>query len=200
MLNSQIKRISLIFDKNEYEELTFVNIKISSLEKIDFDNCIFKNCSFNKAILKYCKFVECQFDNCDMSLIDLQYCNFNDVDFNKSKCVGINWSLCESSFVVNFYECNLSMSSFHNLNLKHNKIISCNANEVDFEESILENVDFKHTDLLNAVFSNTNLKQTDLNFAINYTIDPNSNYIKQTKVSLPEAVSFLNFLDLKIAK
>ncbi len=190
----------MIFDKEEYWDETYENIKISYLENIDFDNCIFKNCTFHKAILKYCKFVECHFENCDLSLLTLQYCSFNDVNFNKSKCVGINWSLCESSFVINFNECNLNMSSFHNLDLRHNKIISCNASEVDFEKTNLQSVDFKDTDLLNATFSNTNLKDTNLAQAKNYNINPNSNYIKQTKVSLPEAISFLNFLDLKLEK
>ena len=92
------------------------------------------------------------------------------------------------------------MSSFHNLNLRHNKIISCNVSEVDFEKTNLQSVDFKDTDLLNVTFSNTNLKDTNLAQAKNYNINQNSNYIKQTKVSLPEAISFLIFLNLKLQK
>ena len=73
----------MIFDKEEYWDETYENIKISYLENIDFDNCIFKNCTFHKAILKYCKFVECHFENCDLSLLTLQYCSFNDVNLTK---------------------------------------------------------------------------------------------------------------------
>jgi len=190
----------LKFDQNEYSEELFENIVITNMENIEFDDCTFKNCTFHKSIIKYCKFVECHFENCDLSLMDAKYCIFNDVEFNLCKCVGVNWSLCETSFDVNFIGSNLSMSSFHKLDLRHSKIISCNASEVDFEETNLQNVDFNDTNLASAVFNNTNLKDTNLIHAQNYSINPKINYIKQTKVSLPEAVSFLNFLDLKIAK
>ncbi|MDX9743723.1 MAG: pentapeptide repeat-containing protein [Arcobacteraceae bacterium] len=101
-------------------------------------------------------------------------------------------------FSINFYNSNISMSSFYQLDLRSSEIISCKSHEVDFAHTNLEKTNFKDTDLLNSTFNNTNLKNTDLSEAINYMINPKYNTLKATKVSLAQATSFLKFLDLKI--
>lgn len=190
----------MIFTNKEYYDEIFENIKINQkvINSIEFDNCTFKNCSFNKTSLKYCKFTECMFENCDLSLLNIKGSVFNDVQIKDSKAIGINWTMGGQPFDINFYNCDISMSSFYNLDLRHSQIISCRANDIDFGKTNLEKVNFKDTDLLGSLFGDTNLKDTDLTQAINYMIDPNNNYIKGTKVSLPQATSFLKFFDLKV--
>lgn len=188
------------FKDKEYYDEVFENINIhkDSISSIEFDNCTFKRCTFNESSFEFCKFIECSFENCDLSLMNVKGSIFNDVNISNSKAIGINWVLCGKPFDVNFNNSNISMSSFYGLDLRHTKIISCKAHDMDFGKTNLEKVNFKDTDLTGSMFGDTNLKDTDLSQALNYMIDPNHNYIKGTKVSLPQAVSFLKFFDLKI--
>ncbi|MEA3369885.1 MAG: pentapeptide repeat-containing protein [Campylobacterota bacterium] len=188
------------FTKDEYydEVLENININKETITSKQFDNCIFKNCSFNETAFNYCNFTECSFENCDLSLVNLKNSVFNDINISNTKAIGINWTLCGKPFEVNFTSSDISMSSFYELDLRHTKVINCKAHDIDFAKTNLEKAIFKDTDLLGCIFGNTNLQNTDLTQAINYMIDPNENYIKSTKVSLPQATSFLKFFDLEI--
>ena len=188
------------FERQEYYDEVFENINIQDdlISSIEFDNCTFRSCTFNESKFEFCKLVECSFENCDLSLINVKGSIFNDVKISNSKAIGINWVLCGKPFDVNFDSSNISMSSFYHLDLRHTQIISCKAHDVDFGKTNLEKVSFQDTDLLGSMFGDTNLKETNLSQATNYMIDPNKNYIKGTKVSLPQATSFLKFFDLKI--
>ncbi len=188
------------FNENEYYDEVFKNIDTSEaiLSDIEFDNCTFKNCQFHKTTLDSCRFIDCSFLECDLSLIKIEDSYFSDPIVKNSKAMGIDFSSLVSHTQLKFYDSNLSMSSFFQVDLKHSEFIRCNLNEVDFEQTGLEKVNFKESDLLNATFGNTNLKNADLSNAINYLINPEQNSLKGTKVSLPQADSFLKFLDVKI--
>lgn len=188
------------FKENEYYAEIFKNIDISQnlLSNKEFDSCTFDNCIFNESILENCRFIDCIFNECDLSLLKIKGSVFNDITIKNSKAIGIDWSLLSIHFPVKFHNSNISMSSFFRLDLKNCEIISCKAHDVDFGETNLEKVSFKDTDLLNAIFGNTNLKNTDLSKARNYMINPEQNRLNNTKVSLPEAESFLKFLNIKI--
>ncbi|MCD6173927.1 MAG: pentapeptide repeat-containing protein [Sulfurimonas sp.] len=188
------------FKKDEYydEVIENINLNEQQISSIEFDNCTFKSCSFNKSTFAYCKFTECIFENCDLSLLIIKGSVFNDVQLIDTKAIGINWTSASSPFEINFKNSDISMSSFYNFDLRQAKIINCKANDVDFAKTNLEKVDFKDTDLKGSIFGDTNLKNADLSQAINYMIDPNQNKIQGTKVSLPQATSFLEFFELKI--
>ncbi len=190
----------MILTQNEYYNELFENKTATSLSSIEFDNCTFKNCIFNESTIEFCKFIDCVFEECDLSLIKIKNSTFIDISIKESKAIGINWALSLLPFSANFYNSNISMSSFYQLDLRNSEIISCKSHEVDYAHTNLEKANFKDTDLLNSTFNNTNLKNTDLSHAINYMINPKYNTIKATKVSLPEATSFLKFLDLKIVE
>ena len=188
------------FNEKEYYDETFEDINVSKeiINSIEFDNCVFKNCIFHTTTFQHCKLVECRFENCDLSLVKIKSSIFNDINISNSKAIGINWTLAAEPFEINFDNSDISMSSFYDLDLRGCDIISCKANDVDFGRTNLEKANFKETDLLGSTFDNTILKDADLTGAINYMINPELNNIKNTKVSLPEAVSFLEFLDLKV--
>lgn len=190
------------FKLNEYSDEILENINIDNqiITSIEFDDCTFKNCSFSEATIKFCNFTDCIFDNCNLSLVNIQGSVFNNIKIVNSKAIGINWTMTSKPFEISFTNSDISMSSFYNMDLKSINIITCKAHDIDFAKTNLEKANFKDTDLLGSVFGDTNLKDIDLTTAINYMIDPNNNYIKSTKVKLPQAISFLHYFDLKIVK
>ncbi len=187
-------------DEELYCDEIFKDLDLShqTLLGIEFDGCTFKNCLFNHTILDFSKFLECHFEYCDLSLVKVKGSLFNDVQFLESKVIGVNWSATTAPFEINFDRCDISMSSFYTLDLRRAMITGSKAHDVDFVRTNLEKASFKGTDLAGSSFGDTNLKGADLSQASNYMIDPNKNSLKQTKVSLPEAGSFLHYFDLKI--
>ena len=59
--------------------------------------------------------------------------------------------------------------------------------------------DCKLTDFAGSVFSKTNLTKADFSDARNYTIDVRANTIAKMKLSLPEALSLLETLEIMIS-
>ena len=187
-----------MLEKNDYWEEKFIEKNEKYLNNIYFDNCIFKKCNFSKSIFDTCKFTECTFINCDLSLCVLKNCTFNDVTFKNSKLLGVSWSNCVEPFDVIFECSNISQNSFHLLDLRKMKFLACLINDSGFEECNLENALFDNCNLEQTVFVNNNMKKANFETSRNYLIDPNHNDIKKAQFSLPEALSFLSLLPIRI--
>ena len=190
----------MVFDKEDYFEEVFEGLKIDGFDDIRFDECVFKNCDISSGVFHRVKFYECRFIECDISLAKFHETSFNEVEFVECKASGVNWELAYEHFDISMRGCNLSMSIFHKCDLRGCSFSDCRLEDVDFEEANLQSASFDGSDLSNAIFNQTNLKETDLSGAINYLINPSENYLKKTKVSTAEALSFLKFIDIDIVK
>lgn len=187
-----------MFKTDDYWEEEFINLKSKDLYKIYFDNCTFKNCDFSKSIIHTCKFTECTFIGCDLSLSILKSSTFNDVKFENSKLIGVSWSSCEEPFNINFYSCNISQNLFHMLDLRCMRFENSIIKDSGFEECNLQQAIFDNCDLELTTFIKNNLKKADFETSKNYLINPNLNDIQDAIFSLPEALSFLSLLPIKI--
>jgi uncharacterized protein YjbI with pentapeptide repeats len=98
--------------------------------------------------------------------------------------------------IAEYFDCDLSYSSFAHIDYSKGKIIRCKAHEVYFWETNLTQADFSKTDLENSQFKNCNLTKADLSTARSYAISPQANILKEARFSLPEAVSLLNHLGI----
>ncbi len=78
------------------------------------------------------------------------------------------------------------------------KFTNCQIKDSGFEQCNLEKALFDNCDLEQTVFLNNNLKKTNFEKAKNYLIDPKCNDLKDAIFSLPEALSFLSLLPIKI--
>jgi len=187
-----------MFKTDDYWEEEFVEYNDKNLDSIYFENCTFTKCNFSQGFFDSCKFTECIFINCDLSLVKLKNCTFNDVVFKTSKLIGISWSTCVEPYDVKFDACNISQNSFHLLDLRQMKFINSLIEDTGFEECNLEKSLFDDCDLKQSVFINNNLQKSNFETSKNYLIDPQQNDIRKAQFSLPEALSFLSLLPIKI--
>jgi uncharacterized protein YjbI with pentapeptide repeats len=86
------------------------------------------------------------------------------------------------------------------LKLHSLQIADCVARHADFAEADLTKANFRGTDLTDARFLHTNLTEADFTGAFNYSINASLNTLKQTKFSLPEALSLLHNLDIVLVE
>ena len=188
------------FIKNDYyqEKLNKLSLLNEVIKKIEFEQCEFDNCSFVDCKFEECRFINCKFSNCMISAIIPTQSRFIEVSFSNCKVIGFDWSSAQYIQEINFKNCQINYSSFRMLKLRKLKMISCEAKEVDFTETDLSESIFTDTDFEKSIFLKTNLTKASFRGARNYYIDARYNTVKKAVFSLPEALSFLNSLDIVI--
>lgn len=176
-----------------------LNAASNPLEIAEYENCIFKDCTFSQGDFGGILFSECSFLGCDLSMVNLANASFREVKFQDCKLLGLHFDQCNPFlFDVSFSHCNLNLASFYRLKMKKARFDSCNLRECDFSECDLSSAIFNESDLLDATFDNTILEKSDFRNARYYQIDPERNHIKKAKFSSDGLSGLLLKYDLEI--
>lgn len=189
----------------EFSERTFdgLDLKGAEVSSASFYACVFRRCDLTGASLRFCRFRDCRFESCNLSLAGTGASVFDGVEFRDSKLAGVNWTEADwkkprLSGPPAFRNCVLTDCSFLGLELGGAVFRDCLAREADFREAGLAGADFSGTDLAGALFGGTDLRRADLSGARNYAVNPAENRVKGARFSLPEAMSLLHCLDIKL--
>lgn len=169
-----------------------------ALEK-EYDCCTFTECNFEYVQLLSITFIECEFINCNLSNTKINASAFKEVSFINCKLMGINFN-DSNPFLLNFNfkNCDLTLASFYQLEIKNTLFNNCNLTEVDFTETNLSGSTFLNCDLAKAIFENTNLEKSNLIEAYNFNINPEINTVKKAQFSKENIEGLLNHLDIII--
>jgi fluoroquinolone resistance protein len=182
---------NLSLDKKDYTD--------EPLAAGEYDTCQFTNCHFSNCDLSQIIFIDCTFTGCNLSGAKLDKTSFRDCTFKDCKLLGLHFFNCHDFLLaVQFENCNLNLASFYRMKIKKTVFKNCNLQEVDFSETDLSAALFDNCDLASAVFGNTILEKADLRTSYNYSIDPESNYIKKAKFSSHGIAGLLDKYDLEI--
>ena len=181
------------FDEEEFQNLNYNNIEFDYLS---FEDSTFTNCKFQQCDFRGTKFLNCSFINCDLNNIKVENTIFQECSFTESKLNGINWSSSQKLKIKVMKKCNISYSTFMNLDLRKIKIIDCIAHESDFRETNLQNSIITGTDLTGTAFYKSNLSGADFRNSKNYDIDVLNNKISKAIFSPIEALSLLKSLQI----
>lgn len=196
---------SVIVSGEQYYEQKFSELELGSadLHSSQFNDCTFELSKFTEARLTGSRWVDCVFSDCDLSLVDFSNSALSGVRFERCKLVGVNWTLADWDLRrlddrLHFNDCNLSHSTFIGLKLHKLEIIDCQATNLDFRGADLFGVDFSGSDLTGTLFGDTDLRQADFRSARNYSLSPLQNKLKDAAFSLPEAMSLLYQMDIRL--
>lgn len=160
----------------------FKNLSINALPSGEYEDCIFSGCNFLDADLSDFIFVDCNFSQCDLSNAKLSGCAFRDVQFKDCKMMGLHFDECNTfSLSFGFDTCMLDYSSFFKLKIKKTVFKNCRLTEVDFTETNLSESSFDNSELSGAIFMHSNLEKADFRTAINFSINPQQNSIRQAR-------------------
>ena len=194
-----------INNQQNHHDSTFDTLDISTQTLCDcvFEACQFKHCNFHAATLQKCTFIDCEFSACDLSMMQIPQTQWRGVVFESCKMLGLNWTQAHWPQValtspVQFYQCNLSQSTFFGLSLVELVMENCVLHEVDYREAELSRANFSKSDLRHSLFMHSQLTAADFSEAVNYHIDPTFNNISKAKFSFPEVVALLQNLDIEI--
>jgi fluoroquinolone resistance protein len=197
-----------MFNESSYEGRRFqdVDCQGQDINFKTFTDCTFVGCQFNESRFNECTFHDCTFKSCDLSLVQVKHCVLSGVRLEESKALGVNWTEINQkdsgrlAVALGFTACTISYSTFFGMNLKKTVLTRCTAHDVDFAEADLTGTDCTHTDFTDSRFFKTNLTKVDFTRATNYSIAVNTNTVKKTRFSLPEALSLLYNLDIVLVE
>jgi fluoroquinolone resistance protein len=165
---------------------------------LDITQCSFSSCDLSEVhftgILDSCVFTECNlsltsFQDAKLQGVSFVNCKLEGVDFTKVNTLGLTLSFagclirsCNFSFVE------LNKTSFKDSELADTDLIGCSLKQSSFVNAVFRNV----------TFHATNLEKADFTGASGYAINPLTNQIKGAKFSLPDAVSLLECMGVKL--
>lgn len=199
--NEKINLEQNSFDDKTFHKEIFDKLAINNKS---FENCLFNKSSFIETKFINCSFIDCEFKSCNLSSIEPLNSTFTgNITFIESKLLGVNWTKAKWPQIkltspLKFYLCNITYSSFFELELPEIVIEECKAHEVDFRGGIFSFGCFVDSDFERSMFMHTKLNSTDFTGAINYNINPLENEIRKSKFSTPDVINLLKGFDIKI--
>jgi len=93
--------------------------------------------------------------------------------------------------MIEMKDCDLSYSTFLDIDLSGSKFANCRIHEADFSGSVLKNTVFKDCDLLRTTFYHTDLSGADFRESFNYLFDPGSNKCRGARFNSIEVLNLL---------
>jgi fluoroquinolone resistance protein len=186
-------------DKEKYfRGQTFAQLDAAghAFDGLEFDTCVFRDCSFSAAALKRWHLSDCRFEGCDLTTARLTGARLRGVVFKNCRAGGVNWAGASSLDDLTFEHCVLDHGVFSNTKLPRFSAVDCRVREADFAEADLRGAILTRCDLRGSRFFGADLSAADLRGAFDYLIDARHTKMKKTRVCLPEAVSLLTGLDV----
>ena len=166
---------------HKFEKTDF---KLTGLAR-EYDGCEFVSCDLSGLSLAGVRFIECRFEGCNLTMANLNGTALQDVTFENCKMLGMRFDLCSDfALKMTFVNCVLDNSSFFRMKMKGIRFNDCRMCETDLTEANLAGAVFYGCDLLGATIDQTDLEGADLISAINYSIDPERNRIKNARFSI----------------
>lgn len=181
-----------------YKE-TFTSIDFSGtrLPETEYENCIFKGCTFTD--ISRIDFSECLFELCNFSNAKAVLTALKDCTFKESKLTGMNFSpMKDFGFAVHFNQCNLSYTSFDKKKLNKSSIHHSNCRGANYTQADLSKCTIQHCNFMEAVFMHTDISGVDFTTNQHFLIDPNLNKVKKTRFASHSLGGLLYLYDIII--
>ena len=152
-----------IKEDTEVEGYKFIDQVIvdHKLDKVDFHQCIFQNCTFTECHFEKIYFLDVVFKHCNFSNIDMNDSTFKRVVFDACKLTGTNFS----DGVID--HAHFTSCSAQYANLTNMKIENALFKDSDFSNAFMQgqhykNVAYENCKLISTDFYKTKLKDIDL--------------------------------------
>lgn len=166
-----------------------------------FEDARFEGLALVEASLRDASFVDCTFTGCDLTLASMDGATVRGVRFERCRLLGIDvgaWRDDALGIEARFVDCDLDRLQAANVDLRACAFEDGRAREAAFERCDLRGVAFEGIELSGARFEGCDLRDADLRGARGYAIDATRNRVAGTRVALPEALSFLAVLGLRL--
>lgn len=169
-----------------------LDLRAAGLERAEFVDCQFVDCTLSGGRLERCSFEDTTFRRCDLSLVALGESSFHRGTFVECKLSGVDWGRAHDlTFDVSFEDCVLDLATFAGMRLRDLRCSGGRARDAVFADCDLRQARFEHVDLGGAQFTGNDLQGADLSTCHNLAISPTSNRLKGTSLPVGAALGIL---------
>ena len=190
-----------ILKNNYFENCEFTSLSQNNedLKSKSFYDCVFKGCDFTGSDFTDSLFSECKILSSNLSLVLMATTKMQNAYFHDCKISGVNFTHINTLILqIDFKNSLITDCIFSSLPLKDKDFINCQIKNSDFYQTNLTGSNFSGSNLKDSIFENTNLSKTNFKEAQNYSINPLINKIKDAQFSMPDAITLLKPLGIKI--
>jgi uncharacterized protein YjbI with pentapeptide repeats len=187
-----------VYYSEEIEQQAITDVKDIPESAINFTKCTFRSCDLSD--FKFVGILDsCVFDECNLSLTSFQNAMLQGVMFVRSKLLGVDFTNVNSlGLTIGFQESLLRSCNFNYLDLKKSTFTQCEIIETDFIGCNLKESNFTGTSFRSVTFHETNLTKANFTDAHDYKINPLTDQIKGAVFCLPDAISLLECMGIKL--
>lgn len=186
-----------MISKGDFEIIKDKDFTVETLEPDNFEQVEFVNCSFSS--LARIDFIDCVFRDCNLSNVSVANSRFSDVEFVNCKLTGINFSESKDfAFAVRMENSILDYSIFEQKKLNKSSFSNCKIHGADMTQADLSKCKFYNCDFWDTVFANTNVAGVDFTTNKNFTIDPTINNVRKAKFLSSDLAGLLTRFDIII--
>jgi uncharacterized protein YjbI with pentapeptide repeats len=188
----------LVFDGS-----VFADVNWERVENAEFQGCTFVGSNLNEAVVKASRFVECRFERCDLSLWKPTDSVVGGCHFEDCRMLGIDWTIASWPRVAlyeanTFLRCDLSHSTFADLDLGPTRFSECRLRESSFRFARMAGADLKESDCLGTDFHGADLSGAALVGVAGLTVDPLSSKLQGATVDADGAIAILESLGINL--
>ena len=169
----------------------------------DFSDCVFADCTFEDCKLDHSVLTECQFLRCTVTNLKTTMSRAKFTDFESRTLNNIDWmsQQGDGAFadpIESLRDCRLKYNTFTEMNLTKFKFAGSVIQRSMFAKCDLVSADFEKCDLLDTEFFQCDMRKANFKEASGYKVDIFGCKLQDAKFSLPEAVSLLGDLRIKL--
>jgi len=181
--------------KSDFESIQNLDFQVRALDKDNFEQVEFVNCSFSN--VSGISFIDCIFRDCNLSNAAVSNARFSDVGFFNCKLTGINFSESKDfGFSIQLENCIVDYAIFERKKPNKSTFTNCKIHGADFTQADLSKCKFHNCDFWDAVFANTNVGGVDFTTSKNFTIDPTINNVRKAKFLSSDLAGLLTRFDI----
>ncbi len=191
---------SKYYEGEDFQNLTLTEARLEGLTLVDcsFTGCVFERCQLVRCALTECRFTRCRVidpksESSQVKFLSLQDCALT----------GVNWSLLlpAGSFgepLDKLEACRMKYNFFTEMDLRRFSFEGSSLTECMFTGCNLSESRFSGCSLAGTEFFQCSLTCADLRGAQGYRIDVPSCQLKGARLAMPEAVSLLYSLGVRL--
>lgn len=160
----------------------------------DVGGCTFTALEMTDGSLRGARLTDCRFERCEMTLVDLTDATLHDVTFVACRLRAVGFGATARDPVglsVRFDECDLSLASFDDIDLRALAFEGGVAREARFVRVDLRGVVLRGVDLTGAEFSACDLRDADMRGSSGYVLSVCDNRVRGLRIDLADVAGLL---------
>ncbi len=176
------------FEKDFYPKNTMVS---------EWNECHFKDISFEHTNLEGISIIDCIFEHCDFSNIDFGNRSFHRVHFRFCKFMGTEF-IKAHFYDCLFEECNLNYSNLVDVKMKVCKFIDSTFLESRFHTNQFTKVEFEHCDFSCLEILETSMAEIDVSTCNLQGLRAQPDSLKKMVISKEQSMDIIHLFELII--